>query len=282
MTIYIMALESAGPTKRVFSGTLISFMFSFSQALSGFVAMMVPNFRTLLQVLYVPNLLMITIIWLVPESVRWLMVNSKPNEAKSIFLKAAKMNKITLSETSLDYLQCTYESDVQTTSSSVENPTKADTLLTVLQSRILVFRLIVNIIVWFFIKLIYFGMTIQSVSLAGDKYVNFIVVNAIDLPAVILSSVLMQWLGRKWSLFGCFMLSGIACVVTEFIPEDESLAILIVYLIGKFGATIAFAIIYVYSSEVFPTSLRHSTMNACYAVGTVGSILAPFTMLLVC
>lgn len=282
MTIFIMAIESAGPTKRVFSGTLISLMFPSSQALSGVVAMMVPNFRTLLQVLYVPNLLILTFVWMVPESVRWLMVNKKPEEAKLIFLKAASMNNITLSSVSLDTLECTSNQvDRTIPGSNNDSPAATETFIKILQSRILAIRLVVNILLWFTMKLIYFGMTIQSVALAGDKYVNFIFVNAVEIPAILLSSVMMEWFGRKWSLIGSLLLTFVACIATEFIPEDAWLAVLIIYLTGKCGVTIAFSILYVYSIEQFPTSLRHSTINACYSIGTFGSILAPFTMLLV-
>lgn len=281
MTIFILAIESSGPTKRVFSGTLISLMFTFSQVASGLVAMMVPNFRTLLRLLYVPNLLMITFVWLVPESVRWLMVNGKVDEAKSILTKAAKMNNISLSDGTLEPLQSPSKGKGETITMSKEIPTKPDTFMKVLQSRILAFRLFVNILAWFLMKLIYFGMTIQSVALAGDKYVNFIVVNAVEIPGILLSSVLMEWIGRKWSLIGSLIVTCVACVATELIPADAWLVVLIAYLIGKCGVTTAFCVLYVYSIEQFPTSLRHTTMNACYSVGTLGSILAPFTMLLV-
>lgn len=55
MTIFIMAIESAAPSTRVLSGTIISMTFSTSQAITGLMAMWLPNFRTLLQVVYVPN-----------------------------------------------------------------------------------------------------------------------------------------------------------------------------------------------------------------------------------
>lgn len=282
MTIFIMAIESAGPTKRVFGGTLISFMFSFSQVLAGFVAMMVPNFRTLLLVLYVPNLLMLTFVWMVPESVRWLLVNGKVDEAKSVLRKQANMNKITFAEGLLNRLdQYHFESVGEPNSDNPPNTKTSDTILSVLQSRVLAIRLVVNVLLWFLIKLIYFGMTIQSVALAGDKYVNFILVSGIELPTYLVSSLLMQWIGRKWSLFGSLLLTGTACVAAEFIPKAASIWVLLVYLFGKGCATVAFSVLYVYSTEQFPTSLRHSTMNVCFSIGSMGSIIAPFTMLLV-
>lgn len=45
--------------------------------------------------------------------------------------------------------------------------------------------------------------------------------------------------------------------------------------IGKFGVTCAFAIIYVYAAELFPTVLRSTGMGMSSVMARVGSILAP-------
>ena len=47
-------------------------------------------------------------------------------------------------------------------------------------------------------------------------------------------------------------------------------------IVGKFGMTMGFAIIYIWSAEIFPTSLRTSLMGISSMVGRVGQILAPF------
>lgn len=61
-------------------------------------------------------------------------------------------------------------------------------------------------------------------------------------------------------------------------PEWLHLA---VYCLGKFGATSAFILIYVIASEVFPTSLRHTTMGVCSMIGRLGSVASPQIPLLV-
>ena len=47
-------------------------------------------------------------------------------------------------------------------------------------------------------------------------------------------------------------------------------------LLGKFGATGAFAMIYVYTAELYPNALRAVGVGVASATGRVGSILAPF------
>lgn len=53
------------------------------------------------------------------------------------------------------------------------------------------------------------------------------------------------------------------------------------YMIGKFGATATFNIIYVLTSEMFPTTTRQSYMGACSTFGRLGVMVAPQMPLLV-
>ena len=47
-------------------------------------------------------------------------------------------------------------------------------------------------------------------------------------------------------------------------------------LLGKFGASGAFSLAYVYTAELYPDSLRALGVGVASATGRVGSILAPF------
>ena len=53
------------------------------------------------------------------------------------------------------------------------------------------------------------------------------------------------------------------------------------YLSGKFGAAAAFAIVFVYASELFPTEYRGVGVGACSMFSRVGGLLAPIIVELV-
>ena len=46
--------------------------------------------------------------------------------------------------------------------------------------------------------------------------------------------------------------------------------------VGKFGVSAAFAIIYVWSAELFPTMVRNSGMGSSSMMARVGSMLCPY------
>ena len=49
-----------------------------------------------------------------------------------------------------------------------------------------------------------------------------------------------------------------------------------VTMTGKFFITISFGIIYIYSSELFPTVVRNIGMGSASVCGRIGTIIAPF------
>ena len=47
-------------------------------------------------------------------------------------------------------------------------------------------------------------------------------------------------------------------------------------LIGRFAITAAYSSAYLYSTEIFPTSLRSIGLSFCTLVGRIGAVLAPY------
>lgn len=127
------------PSKRVFGGTIIACNYTLGEIALGLIAMFVPHFRTLLHITYAPLLLIISYFWLIPESARWLLVAGKKHEAVTVIRKAAKMNKVILSDQTMDKLRCVEEIKISDESHHEMNKNYA--IFEVFKSRILLIRL---------------------------------------------------------------------------------------------------------------------------------------------
>jgi OCT family organic cation transporter-like MFS transporter 4/5 len=54
-----------------------------------------------------------------------------------------------------------------------------------------------------------------------------------------------------------------------------------VFMVSKLAIAVAFSIVYMLTTEIFPTQMRATMVSMCSMLGRIGSMLAPQTTLLV-
>ncbi|KAJ8316720.1 hypothetical protein KUTeg_005730 [Tegillarca granosa] len=95
-----------------------------------------------------------------------------------------------------------------------------------------------------------------------------------------LTILLLDRIGRKKLHCLCMVLGGTACLSTIFtiLYGGEKLQALTVTLamVGKLGAAAAFAVIYVFSAELYPTVVRNAGMGASSCCARIGGMVAPY------
>ncbi|XP_069102161.1 organic cation transporter protein-like isoform X2 [Argopecten irradians] len=88
------------------------------------------------------------------------------------------------------------------------------------------------------------------------------------------------WYGRKVMNCGSLVLTGVACLSTILPAQlaDDSLSWITITLsmIGKFGVSAAFGNIFIYTSELFPTSSRSFILSSSNIFARVGSLVSPY------
>ncbi|XP_073838245.1 organic cation transporter protein-like [Musca autumnalis] len=230
------------------------------------------NWRVLLRIMYIPALVLFIYFWILPESVRWLLSQRREEEAKAILKRAAKVNKRELPEHSLDKLILANREKLANTTEG-KFPIK-------LAFTTLFWRIANCSFCWIVNVLVYYGLSLNAVLLDGDKYNNFVFIAMVEIPGFLLPLVIMDRFGRRHSLFGCMFISGLCCLATIFMPKDEAIGQLILFLIGKLAITASFQVLYFFTSEIFPTNLRNSLLSFCSMMGRFGSMVAPQTPLL--
>ncbi|XP_030359796.1 solute carrier family 22 member 5-like isoform X3 [Strigops habroptila] len=129
---------------------------------------------------------------------------------------------------------------------------------------------------WMIISVGYFGLSLDTPNLHGDVYVNCFLSAVIEVPAYIISWLLLRNLPRRYSMAAALFLGGCVLLFIQLVPSHiRPLSILLVML-GKFGITSAFAIVYVYTAELYPTVVRNMGVGASSMASRLGSILSPY------
>ena len=67
--------------------------------------------------------------------------------------------------------------------------------------------------------------------------------------------------GRRPVLSICQILAGLSCLCSGFVPEAYFWVRMTLALVGKMGASAAFAVVFVYTCELFHTPVRNSAMG---------------------
>ncbi|CAL1676489.1 unnamed protein product [Lasius platythorax] len=279
-TGFILGIETIGAKNRVFGGALISCMFSMGEILLGLIASRLRSWRMHLRVVYAPGLLAILLPLLIPESVRWLMSKGKNDEVEKIYRKMARMNNLQVTDEAINAFK---ELNVarNETKSELAMLDERKPIVQVLHSSVILIRLLICSFCWITNTFVFYGLSLNSVAFAGDKYINFILVVMIEIPAYCLIWMLTDRIGRKLMLSGAFLLSGVFCLAIQFVPTGAwSYGPLLLYMAGKLCITAAFSTTYVYTAELFPTTLRNTLLGFCSMTGRIGSILSPQTPLL--
>lgn len=267
---------------RAIGTTFIVTSFPIGEMLLGVVAMYIHNFRYLLRIMYTPGLFVIFYIWLVPESPRWLLSTGRVDRAIKVLKQIAAFNGKTLSESSIDML---LEQHTSEEINKIENNEKLSIfqqLQLIIASKKLGLRLLNCCYQWVTCCFCYYGLSLISTHIPGEnRYMSFIMVQAVEIPGALLPGLLLNRYGRVKLMFASLTLSGISAFIAPWIPADKSIYVLLLFMVGKASITFALNILYIFTAELWPTNIRTTIMNLCSMTGRIGAIFAPLTALLV-
>ena len=216
------------------------------------------SWRTLQWVIAAPNLLFLIFPLLLPESPRWLVSKGRGPAALASISKAAKSNN--LPEPGNVVFKEVVEGEHQGIGSLAQQPR-------------LIFYLFIMSLNWMVITLCYYGLSINSGN--QDLFIGLGTMAGMELAAFVSTMFFMDICGRRSILSICQMLGGLSCICAGFTPLSYFWMRSALALVGKGGASACFAIVFVYTAEMFPTAIRNSAVGICSTVARIGALLAP-------
>ena len=211
-TTFVLGVELVGPSKRVLCGIVIEFFFVSGELYLALTAWYFRQWRRIQLANVLPGILFLSYTVLLPESVRWLITKKKFPEAFKTLETVAKRNNVELPS----------ERDLASFKKQSDNsPETSESMTDLLRRPVLACRLLIVFFCWFVITMIYYGLSMNASSLAGDVYVNFALLSLCEIPGYSLSYVGMNWLGRKTSLSSSLLVGGLACLISRWLKTVQ-------------------------------------------------------------
>nr|XP_030725537.1 solute carrier family 22 member 5 isoform X2 [Globicephala melas] len=265
---FVLGTEILGKSVRIIFSTLgVCIFYAFGYMLLPLFAHFIRDWRMLLLALTVPGVLCFPLWWFIPESPRWLISQGRFKEAEVIIRRAAKINGIIAPSTIFD------SSELQDLSSKKQ---QSHSILDLLRTQNIRMVTIMSIILWMTISVGYFGLSLDTPNLHGNVYLNCFLSAVVEVPAYVLAWLLLQHLPRRYSMATALFLGGSVLLFVQLVPPDLYYLATILVMVGKFGVTAAFSMVYVYTAELYPTVVRNMGVGVSSTASRLGSILSPY------
>ncbi|OWF49592.1 organic cation transporter protein-like [Mizuhopecten yessoensis] len=177
------------------------------------------------------------------------------------------------------------QDDTYTIATRMSDSSDKTNVIDLFRHRLLLKHSLILWFVWCTNSLTYFGLYLTSSSLTGNRHLNFFLNGLVELPGAFLYALLVNRLGRKRCCVLFHAVTGVALILSVVLLQiagdnaNSSLSILSTVLnyVGKLGIAASFALLFLYTPELYPTNLRNIGLGICSAAARIGGMIAPYS-----
>ncbi|XP_076465340.1 organic anion transporter 3-like [Babylonia areolata] len=252
------------------------------------------------------------------ESLRWLVATGDMEEAERILKKACRMNGKDFGKVKkVFYEQVQKAQDGTTpTKKNGENTPRATavtgddtseggtggedvcdegrdaavvvshkyTMLDLFRYRVVLVPLLVCILVRMSDNLFYYAVMLGSAKLSGNRFLNFGLLAALEVPANLTALFLMPRFNRRPLAFmygmvaGCSLIISVALIALGGGQGVTLILGTVAQYVGMFALLGSYCLLFTYDMEVFPTSMRAIGIGVLAGVIRMTDMAAPFLL----
>lgn len=310
-------MELFDSKRRAVAGISLEFQWIFCYLTLPILTYYITDWRILQIALSVVSAIFIVYFWILPESPIWLVAAGRYDDAEKLLHQIARWNGVPVDpntqllsrpESSLplkpsaDYAFSEHNVETasdnlvtdlvppaipvqprSTTSESAagKKKTMSVPLANLIKDKYLRLYLVICSLLWLANCFVYYALILSTPTLAGNRFINFLIMGFVELPAVFLALYTTQKFGRRIPTCVYHIIAGVPVTIVTFIPKtsasgtDLSALIVTLVMISKFAISASFSVVILYAKELFPTNLRGTSSGVCQVLGRIGAILAP-------
>uniref|UniRef100_A0A3B4FN97 Solute carrier family 22 member 6 n=1 Tax=Pundamilia nyererei TaxID=303518 RepID=A0A3B4FN97_9CICH len=258
---------------RTFSGVIISLDWTIGNWILVGTAYFVNEWRKLILAVTSPLILSIIAWRWLPESARWLVAKGKTDAAHHYIMKCAKMNnrsKCMATITPATLLEC----------AETEHGAKKYTFVDLFRTPNIRKLAIYSGMLWFGVAFTYYGITLNITGFGLNPYLTQFIFASIEMPMKIGVYYFLEKVGRKHGQMGSMLLTGLCLFINIFVPKDKWTVRTVVAVLGKSMSEASFTIMYLYTTELYPTVVRQNGLGYTSFLARLGVSISPLIVLL--
>lgn len=281
----MFVIELLNEKSRVYGNVALALGVSVGSLLFGIAVMFEHDFRVVLRMFHIPGIFVLLYFFFISESIHWLLATGKIDRGIAAIKRIAKFNRLELSETSIESIKQKYSTPLPAQNKlneQVESQSVLRLFWKMLKTRTLCLRFLNICFQWVATYFSNLGLYQYSIQIPNvDRYVSYLIMISADVPGTILVQLLMNRVKRKTLLFSAHFLVGIFIVATSFIPKEYPWIVIFCFVVAKSLLHLATVVMNQFTSEMFPTNIRTTVLNIASTCAQVGSMIAPFIVILV-
>ncbi|KAI6190072.1 Major facilitator superfamily MFS-1 domain containing protein, protein [Aphelenchoides bicaudatus] len=270
---FVIQIECATASFRSMSPLFMSVVWFVGYMGIGVLHMLIPNWRWHFFSFSAPCLVTFAFYWLMPESIHWMISNNRSDGVKKYIKQSCRINR---REIQLNECQSATRIEDLANEKKVEEKRG---FMEIFRRWPLIFHLILHCYIMITMNGTYWALSLFSVDLHENEMVGYFLSGLVELPAGLISIILLLYFGRRFVTFSSLMLQAL-CMLFAVLYPGKSVLSMSFPLMAKVFNSITWTSEPLLFGEMSPTIVRNAFFGCIGFVGETGSILAPYTNVL--
>ncbi|KYB29407.1 organic cation transporter protein [Tribolium castaneum] len=268
---FVMCMEVVGGTWRSIVPILYQIPYGFGNSIMAGIAYFHRDWRDLHLVLSLISSFYILYLWLVPESPRWLLATGNKSEAIKILERAAQCNKM--------------DSDkVKTVAERLSPDAKSESkpkLAALFATTELTKRNVLLCINWLIAGITFYAFSQYIGKVGSNLYFTAAISGFVAFPGTLLCVFIIRRFGRRLTIASAHVLTAICFFGILAVPLDvyyQDWPRVVIAGIGIVGLSISMPALYLFTGELFPTTVRNAGVGTSVMFSRMGSMISPLVI----
>ncbi|XP_077508260.1 solute carrier family 22 member 7-like [Amblyomma americanum] len=286
-TNYVLLVELVALQQRALYGMSVLYGYFAGVLLVNVIVAEAQDWRTAQIIVMLPTTLLLAGFWLLPESPRWLITTLRVRDAVRSVSLILRRNHVPrkrivrvrerLRQEPLQMLHREDEASPKSPSrrrakqahelEESEKHTWALLVIVVTQYQLSTMGLS---FCWFACSITFYGIAIDLSAVSGSWPP---IVVALTTPLAAYALIVRR--GRRDVLAASLAAAGVCCLLVAPLPLQSTVRPVVI-LGAWFAINLAYAVLFLYATEIYPTTIRALGFNLGAAFGRIGTIMAPF------